>query len=239
MNGSLCDQPTRRTAGGNFIRKAAGTARKEQVVAANIDKVFICMSLNNDFNPRRLERYLTVCWESGATPIVVLTKADLCDKLAEKRLAVEAVAMGTDVLVTSAIEQDGCEQILSYIQEGQTVALIGSSGVGKSTLINHLLGEDRMDTNGLRGDDKERHTTTRRELFLLPNELEFIVKLFESTIFLTSGNFFYFRIIFSTCSNFHIEKADHDQYGADPSGKGHDFSQNQYGDGAAGSRFHC
>lgn len=152
-----------------FIRKAAGTAYKEQVVAANIDTAFLCMSLNNDFNLRRLERYLSICWESGAMPVVVLTKADLCGNIVERISAVEAVAMGTDILVTSSIEQDGYEQILHYIKEGQTVALIGSSGVGKSTLINCLIGENRINTNGLRNDDKGRHTTTKRELFLLPN----------------------------------------------------------------------
>jgi len=152
-----------------FIRKAAGTANKEQVVATNIDNVFICMSLNNDFNPRRLERYLSVCWESGAVPVVVLTKADLCNDTAEKILAVEAVTMGADVLVTSAIEEDGYKQVLHYVKAGQTIALIGSSGVGKSTLINCLLGENRIEVNSLRNDDKGRHTTTKRELFLLPN----------------------------------------------------------------------
>jgi len=152
-----------------FIRKSAGTAHTEQVVAANIDNVFICMSLNNDFNPHRLERYLSVCWESGAVPVVVLTKADLCKDIKEKRLAVEAVTMGADVLVTSAIEEDGYQQILQYIKAGWTIAMIGSSGAGKSTLINRLLGENRIETNGLRNDDKGRHTTTKRELFLLPN----------------------------------------------------------------------
>lgn len=152
-----------------FIRKAVGTAHNKQVIAANIDTVFICMSLNNDFNLRRLERYLSIGWESGAVPVVVLTKADLCGNTAEKLSSVKAVAMGADILITSAIEQDGYEQVLPYIKEGHTVALIGSSGVGKSTLINRLLGENRIDTNGLRNDDKGRHTTTRRELFLLPN----------------------------------------------------------------------
>jgi len=152
-----------------FTRKAAGTAHTEQVVAANIDTIFLCMSLNNDFNLRRLERYLSICWESGATPVIVLTKADLCENIAEKLSAVNAVAMGADILVTSANSQDGYNQILPYIKEKHTVALIGSSGVGKSTLINCLLGESLIDTNGLRNDDKGRHTTTRRELILLPN----------------------------------------------------------------------
>lgn len=151
-----------------FIRKAAGTSNSEQVVAANVDLVFICMSLNNDFNLRRLERYLSVAWDSRAVPVILLTKADLCEDISEKKAAVAAVAVGTDVLVTSSIEQDGYESILPYLNREQTIALIGSSGVGKSTLINRLLGEERIKTNGLRNDDKGRHTTTHRELLQLP-----------------------------------------------------------------------
>lgn len=150
-----------------FIRKAAGTVHTEQIVAANIDTVFICMSLNHDFNMRRLERYLSVAWDSGATPVIVLTKADLCSDLEAYMRVVETVAVGTDILVTSGIDKDGYSELLPYIQSGKTVALIGSSGVGKSTLMNGLLGEDRLATNGLRNDDKGKHTTTRRELFLL------------------------------------------------------------------------
>jgi ribosome biogenesis GTPase len=151
-----------------FVRKAAGTSNSEQVVAANVDLVFICMSLNNDFNLRRLERYLSVAWESGAVPVILLTKADLCEDISEKKAAVSDVAVGVDVLVTSSIKNDGYESIQPYLIAGQTIALIGSSGVGKSTLINCLLGEERMKTNGLRNDDKGRHTTTHRELLLLP-----------------------------------------------------------------------
>lgn len=151
-----------------FIRKAAGAARQEQVVASNIDTVFLCMALNNDFNLRRLERYLTIAWDSGAKPVVVLTKADLCDDLSGRMLEVEGVAVGADILVTSAVETEGYGQILPYIHPGETIALMGSSGVGKSTLINALVGENRMQTNGLRNDDKGRHTTTHRELILLP-----------------------------------------------------------------------
>ena len=152
-----------------FVRRAAGTSKTEQAVAANIDTVFLCMSLNNDFNLRRLERYLAVAWESGADPVVVLTKADLCADLPQKQREVEAIAMGVDILTTSAMELEGYRQIMPYITEGRTVAFVGSSGVGKSTLINRLLGEERLATDGLRKDDKGHHTTTHRELLFLPN----------------------------------------------------------------------
>lgn len=151
-----------------FVRKAAGRQKSEQLVAANIDTVFLCMALNKDFNLRRLERYLTLAWDSGATPVVVLTKADLSHDLADKTAAVETILLGAEVIVTSAMEQDGYRQLLPYLKSGQTVAFVGSSGVGKSTLINRLLKEERLETNGLRGDDKGRHTTTHRELLLLP-----------------------------------------------------------------------
>ena len=152
-----------------FVRKAAGTSKTEQVVAANIDTVFVCMSLNNDFNLRRLERYLAVAWESGAEPVVLLTKADLCVELPRKLAEVESIAMGVTVLTTSAMGSDGYRQVLPYITPGRTVAFVGSSGVGKSTLINRLLGEERLATDGLRNDDKGHHTTTHRELLFLLN----------------------------------------------------------------------
>lgn len=150
-----------------FIRKAAGTNHTEQIVAANIDTVFICMSLNNDFNIRRLERYISVAWDSGAVPVIVLTKSDLCSNLEKYINMTKEVAVGVDIIVTSGIDEDGYKKLLPYITDGKTVALIGSSGVGKSTLINRLLGEERLETNGLRNDDKGKHTTTHRELFLL------------------------------------------------------------------------
>ena len=151
-----------------FIRKAAGSAKAEQVVAANVDTVFLCMALNNDFNLRRLERYLTVAWDSGAAPVVLLTKKDLCNDLPARLAQVESAAMGVEILTVSAMEEDGCRAVSPYLIEGKTLAFVGSSGVGKSTLINTLLGEDRLKTNGLRNDDKGRHTTTHRELLVLP-----------------------------------------------------------------------
>lgn len=151
-----------------FTRKAAGPTRQEQVVAANIDTLFLCMALNNDYNLRRMERYLSIAWDSGAAPVVVLTKSDLCDDVNSRVAEIEGIAFGVDIVVTTAMETDGYEKLLPYIGEGKTVAFIGSSGVGKSTLINRLLGEEMLETNGLRNDDKGRHTTTHRELILLP-----------------------------------------------------------------------
>ncbi len=151
-----------------FVRKAAGTDGSEQIVAANIDTVFVCMSLNNDFNIRRLERYIATAWDSGAMPVVVLTKSDLCDDLASKLIEVESAAMGVDVVTVSSLN-DNIDAVQGYLNPGKTIAFLGSSGVGKSTLINKLLGEDVLATAGLRNDDKGRHTTTHRELIELPN----------------------------------------------------------------------
>lgn len=151
-----------------FIRKAAGNTKQEQVVAANIDTVFVCMSLNNDFSLRRLERYMAAAWDSGAVPVVVLTKSDLCDDIEKCRREVEEIAMGVDILTVSSLKGD-VEAVLDYLKPGKTLAFLGSSGVGKSTLINTLTGEDRIATNGLRNDDKGRHTTTHRELIVLEN----------------------------------------------------------------------
>lgn len=152
-----------------FKRKAAGTGHDAQIVASNIDTVFICMSLNRDFNLHRLERYLSIAWDSGATPVIVLTKSDLCEDTAARLDEVSGVAIGADVLVTTSMSEDGYMPIRSYISEGKTVAFIGSSGVGKSTLINRLLGEDRLATKGLRNDDRGRHATATRELMILPD----------------------------------------------------------------------
>lgn len=151
-----------------FARKAAGTANDVQIVAANIDILFICMSLNLNFNVRRLERYLSIAWESMATPVVVLTKADLCEELPEKLMEVSAVCPGVEVLPCSSMTQAGFDAVRSHVQEGRTIAFIGSSGVGKSTLINQLMGTEVLVTHTLSTDDKGRHTTTHRQLLLLP-----------------------------------------------------------------------
>lgn len=150
-----------------FIRKAAGSDSREQVVAANIDTVFICMSLNLDFNLRRLERYIAAGWESGAQPVIVLTKADLCPEVAGKVSQAAQVAAGVDILTVSSLHED-FDAVKPYLQPGKTIAFLGSSGVGKSTLINKLLGQEVIATSGIRNDDKGRHTTTHRELISLP-----------------------------------------------------------------------
>lgn len=127
------------------------------------------MALNNDFNLRRLERYISIGWDSGATPVIVLTKSDLCDDLGARLTDVASVAPGVDVVVTTAVKNDGYAELLPFISAGKTVAFIGSSGVGKSSLINCLTGEDLQKTNDLRNDDKGRHTTTRRQMMMLSN----------------------------------------------------------------------
>ena len=149
-----------------FVRKAAGPGKQEQVVAANVDTVFICMSLNSNYNLRRLERYISITWDSGATPVVVLTKSDLCDDIEEKISEVQGVAMGVDVLTVSSLNND-YSSALQHIEPGKTYAFLGSSGVGKSTLINKLIGSDELETGAIREDGKGRHTTTRRELIAL------------------------------------------------------------------------
>jgi ribosome biogenesis GTPase len=153
-----------------FIRKAAGTSKAEQVVASNIDTVFICMSLNKDFNLRRVERYLGIAWASGAVPVIVLTKADLPGADVQEKLPdLEKVACGVDVVVTSSLREEGGSAIRAYLGRGKTVAFIGSSGVGKSTLINRLFHREVLPTGEIRGDDRGRHTTTRRDLLILPD----------------------------------------------------------------------
>ncbi len=151
-----------------FMRKAAGPKKQEQVVAANIDTVLICMSLNHNFNIRRLERYLSITYDSGAAPVVVLTKADLCRDVRIKASEVRTVAPDADILVVSSLNGD-YDEVKKYLLPGKTVAFLGSSGVGKSTLINRLTGTDGLATGEIGTDDKGRHTTTHRELIELSN----------------------------------------------------------------------
>jgi ribosome biogenesis GTPase len=155
----------RRTA---FSRKEAWRRTAEQVVAANVDTVFLMASLGPDLNARRLERYLVAAWESGAAPAIVLTKADLEPDPAAALLSVEAVAFGVPVHVVSAVTGEGLDELEAYRSRGRTVALLGSSGVGKSTLANRLAGREVLAVRELRADGRGRHTTTHRELVPLP-----------------------------------------------------------------------
>jgi ribosome biogenesis GTPase len=142
----------------------------EQVVAANVDLVFVVTSTGRDFNPRRVERYLTVVWASGARPVLVMNKADLADDATGALRALEAVAPGVTCLATSAATGTGLEALRAELRPGQTAAMVGSSGVGKSSLLNALLGDARLATGTVRlTDEKGRHTTTRRELHELPS----------------------------------------------------------------------
>jgi ribosome biogenesis GTPase / thiamine phosphate phosphatase len=160
-----------------FTRTQAGTQHAAQVVAANVDTLFVVTSLNQDLNLRRLERYLTLAWESQAEPVILLNKAEThphtngedVERLKEALAALESIALGCSVVPLSALYQQGLSQLSPWLKIGKTVALIGSSGVGKSTLLNALMGEEAMDTGGIREDDsKGKHTTTHREIFRLP-----------------------------------------------------------------------
>ncbi|WP_246939519.1 ribosome small subunit-dependent GTPase A [Bacillus pinisoli] len=152
-----------------FSRKVAGLTIDEQIVATNVNTVFLVNALNQDFNVRRIERYLLLAWESGANPVIVLTKADVCHDIEEKINLVEGVAFGVPIHVTSVKNLVGLEALLTYFEEGQTVALLGSSGAGKSTLTNYLLGEEKQVVQDIRDEDgKGRHTTTHRELVKVP-----------------------------------------------------------------------
>ena len=153
-----------------FSRLDPMPGRGEQAVAANFDYVFIMQSLNHDFNVKRLERYLTLAWQSGATPIVVLTKADLVENHEDYVASMERVTMGAEVLVVSSKTGYGMDAMKKYLKPGKTVVFLGSSGVGKSSLVNALAGEEIMGIGGIREDDsKGRHTTTYRQLIMLPN----------------------------------------------------------------------
>jgi ribosome biogenesis GTPase len=152
-----------------FVRKVAGKQIAEQVIVANIDVALIVAALDGDFNVRRVERYLAQCWESGARPAIVLNKADACAESAELAAEIEGIAMGAPVFLVSAKTGEGLEALEGSFKRGQTIVLLGSSGVGKSTLVNRLLQEDRQTTHAVReSDSRGRHTTTSRELFVMP-----------------------------------------------------------------------
>ncbi|MGK7868861.1 ribosome small subunit-dependent GTPase A [Falsiroseomonas sp. E2-1-a20] len=156
----------RRTA---FVRRAADSVQTLQVIAANIDVAFVVTSMNADLNPRRLERFLAAAWQSGARPVVVLTKADLCEQPETQAAQIAALAPGCTVLVVSVRQGLGMTSLMEHIAPGETCVLIGSSGVGKSTLVNALLGDERMATQDIRAADaRGRHTTSNRQLVLLP-----------------------------------------------------------------------
>ena len=151
-----------------FSRREPGPIPRDQAVAANFDYVFIMQSLNLDFNPKRLERYLTLSWQSGATPVILLTKADLVEDYWDYLTQVERVAAGVNVHVVSAHTGQGLARLNAYLQPGKTVVFLGSSGVGKSSLVNALAGEEIMAVSAIREDDsKGRHTTTHRQLIRL------------------------------------------------------------------------
>jgi ribosome biogenesis GTPase / thiamine phosphate phosphatase len=155
----------RRTA---FARKVNLGAAEAQVLAANVDTIFLVTGLDADFSPHRLERYLTLAWESGASPAIVLTKADLCDDTLDALLQAEQVAVGVPVHVVSNLTGEGIDELAVHLAPAQTVALLGSSGVGKSSLANRLLGHEAQSTKELAEDGTGRHTTTARQLFRLP-----------------------------------------------------------------------
>lgn len=153
-----------------FSRKVAGARTDEQVLAANVDIAFLVSGLDGDFNVRRIERSLALAWDSGAKPVVVLNKSDICADFESRIREVESTARGTTVVSVSALQNRGLENLKTLLSPGITGVLLGSSGVGKSTITNALLGAEKQEVKDVReGDSQGRHTTVRRELLLLPS----------------------------------------------------------------------
>src|SRR6266566_9505414 len=152
-----------------FVRKMAGKIIAEQVIAANVDTALLVSALDDDFNPRRVERYLAQCGKSGARPVIVLNKADACEEARGKAAEMERVAIATSVCVVSARTGQGFGELEEFLKPGHTLVLLGSSGVGKSTIANRLLGQTVQEVRPVReSDSRGQHTTTTRELFVLP-----------------------------------------------------------------------
>jgi ribosome biogenesis GTPase len=150
-----------------IARKAPGIETREQALAANVDVAFV-VAAATDVNARRIERYLTIAWQSGATPVVLLTKADIADEIDEMRAELEAVSLGTSVIVTSAVTGDGVDEIIRELRPARTGVLLGPSGAGKSTLINRIVGSDLMRTRLIHRSGEGRHMTSHRQLVQLP-----------------------------------------------------------------------
>ena len=153
-----------------LVRKVAGREMSEQIVATNLDTVFVVSALNREFNLRRIERYLTIVWDSGARPIVLLNKADLCPDAAERAAEVEGIALGTSVHLLSALARTGLEAVRAYLARGTTAAFVGSSGVGKSTIINQIADTALRVQPVREHDDRGQHTTTSRQMIFLGGE---------------------------------------------------------------------
>jgi ribosome biogenesis GTPase len=152
-----------------LVRRAAYSTVQSQVIAANLDLICVVTSANRDLNPRRIERYLTAVWESGAAPVIVLNKVDLAADILPMVAAIEAVALAVPIVRVSALTGEGLDELRSHLGRGTTAGFVGSSGVGKSSLVNRLLGREAQEVKAIREDDaRGRHTTTRRELIVLP-----------------------------------------------------------------------
>ncbi len=154
-------------------RKTPWLKAEEHILVANVDTVLLVTGLDADFNPRRLERYLVAAWDSGADPVVVLTKLDVCDDLG-KVVEAETIAVGVPVLAVSSVTGEGLDEVRALLAPARTFVLLGSSGTGKSTLVNRLAGRELMATGGLRSDGKGRHTTRHRQLLVLPDGSIFV-----------------------------------------------------------------